>query len=310
MSFLSKMNEEHSERELKRMLPIVKRILELEDNYTSLSDEDLFSTTEKLKKMIEKGTSREEIMPHAFAACREATYRKTGKKQYPAQILAAIAMESDAVAEMLTGQGKSLVVPLKAYLDSLYGKVNVVTSNDYLAERDSKEASGIFNALGVTTAHISSSFSSNEKKLAYKNDIVYSTIQQLGFDYLRDNLSKTNNDKMMVSLDTLIIDEMDSILFDQGMTPLVLSGKKLELNKDYLQKANELANMLIAPLDPQPGRRDAIKRIDTEEFNYYEDQVDFFFSKDNMPVLTDSGILKIENFFGISATDKRWPSKS
>ena len=115
---------------------------------------------------------------------------------------------------------------------------------------------------------------------------------------------------MMVSLDTLIIDEMDSILFDQGMTPLVLSGKKLELNKDYLQKANELANMLIAPLDPQPGRRDAIKRIDTEEFNYYEDKVDFFFSKDNMPVLTDSGILKIENFFGISATDKRWPSKS
>lgn len=306
MSFLSKMNDEHSERELKRLLPIVKQILDLEDKYSSLTDEDLFSTTEKLKKMIENGTSRDEIMPHAFAACREATYRKTGKKQYPAQILAAIAMENDAVAEMLTGQGKSLVVPLKAYLDSLYGKVNIVTSNDYLAERDSIEGSKIFSALGVTTAHISKSFKANEKKLAYKNDIVYSTIQQLGFDYLRDNLAKTNADKMMVSLDTLIIDEMDSVLFDQGMTPLVLSGENLEINETYLQGAKVIADMLIAPLDPQLGRRDAIKRIDTNEFKYYEDKVDFFFSKDNIPVLTESGIQKIESFFGINATDEVW----
>lgn len=306
MSFLSKMNEEHSERELKRLLPIVKQILELENNYSSLSDEDLFSTTEKLKQMIEKGTSREEIMPHAFAACREATYRKTGKKQYPAQILAALAMENDAVAEMLTGQGKSLVIPLKAYLDSLYGKVNVVTSNDYLAERDSKEASKIFSALGVTTTHISSSFKANEKKMAYKKDIIFSTIQQLGFDYLRDNLANRNEDKIMSSLDTLIIDEMDSILFDQGMTPLVLSGENLELNKEYLQKAKVIADMLIAPLDSQLGRRDAIKRVDTDKFDFYEDKVDFFFSNDNMPVLTESGIRKIEDFFGVSATDKTW----
>ena len=144
-------------------------------------------------------------------------------------------MENDAVSEMMTGQGKSLVIPLKAYLDSLYGKVNVVTSNDYLAERDSSEAKKIFDALGVSTSHISSKFSRNDKKSAYQNDIINSTVQQLGFDYLRDNLQKSSNGKIMPELDSIIIDEMDSVLFDQGMTPLVLSGEEMPLNIEYLQ---------------------------------------------------------------------------
>lgn len=304
MSFLSRMTEDNSDRELRKFLPIVKQVLDLEENYRSLSDEELFSTTARLKELIKNGISRDKILPHAFAACREATYRRTGKMQYPSQILAAIAMDNDAVAEMMTGQGKSLVIPLKAYLDSLYGKVNVVTSNDYLAERDSNDAQQIFDALGITISHVASHFNLNQKRTAYKSDIIYSTVQQLGFDYLRDNLAKRSEDKIMPTLDHLIIDEMDSILFDQGMTPLVLSGEILDINQNYLQKAKELADSLIAPLDPQLGNPNAIKRVDLDETQAYENLVDFYFSKDNSPVLTESGIKKIEDYFGISSNDK------
>ena len=303
MSFLSRMTENNSEKELRSFLPIVQQVLDLEKDYRSLSDAELFSTTEKLKELIKKGATREEILPHAFAACREATYRRTGKLQYPSQILAAIAMDNDAVAEMMTGQGKSLVVPLKAYLDSLYGTVNVVTSNDYLAERDSLEAKKIFDALGVSTSHVASNFSHKQKEIAYQSKIIYSTIQQLGFDYLRDNLVKSENDKIMPPLNYLIIDEMDSVLFDQGMTPLVLSGEKLEIKSDILQKAKSLADKLIAPLDKQLGKPDAIKRVDIEDFESYEPFVDFFFSSNNTPILTDSGIRKIEKTFGVSASE-------
>lgn len=304
MSFLSRMTEENSDREIRKFLPIVKQVLDLENKYHSLSDDELRSITAKLKDSINSGISRKEILPHAFAACREATYRKTGKMQYPSQILAAIAMENDAVAEMMTGQGKSLVVPLKAYLDSLYGQVNVVTSNDYLAERDCNETKNIFESLGVTTSHVTSSSNRNQKRNAYKSDIIYSTIQQLGFDYLRDNLEKTKEGQIMPSLDSLIIDEMDSILFDQGMTPLVLSGEELPINLEYLQKAKQLADHLVAPLDPQLGDPNAIKRINIEDFQAYEPLVDFFFSKDNSPVITDSGLKKIEETFGVSSANE------
>lgn len=304
MGYLSRMTEDNSEQELRIYLPVVQKILSLENNYRSLSDSDLFSTTKRLKELIKNGISREEILPHAFAACREATYRKTGKMQYPSQILAAVAMENDAVSEMMTGQGKSLVIPLKAYLDSLYGKVNIVTSNDYLAERDSFEAKKIFDALGIKTSHISSKFSRNDKKLAYQNDIIYSTVQQLGFDYLRDNLQKSSNDKIMSELDSIIIDEMDSILFDQGMTPLVLSGEEMPLNIEYLQKAKLLADKLVAPLEKQLNTdRKSIKRIDSDLSEAYDSLVDFYFSKDNQPIVTESGIEKIEAFFNVSSSN-------
>lgn len=309
MSFLSRMTEDNSDRELRKFLPIVRQVLDLEDNYRSLTDEELFSTTARLKELIKNGVSRDKILPHAFAACREATYRRTGKMQYPSQILAAIAMDNDAVAEMMTGQGKSLVIPLKAYLDSLYGKVNIVTSNDYLAERDSNDAKQIFDALDITISHVASHFNRNQKRIAYKSDIIYSTVQQLGFDYLRDNLAQRSEDKIMPTLDHLIIDEMDSILFDQGMTPLVLSGEILEINQDYLQKAKELADSLIAPLDPQLGNPNAIKRVDLDETQAYENLVDFYFSKDNSPVITESGIKKIEDYFGVSSSDKSQSNK-
>lgn len=311
MSFLSKMTETNSDRELRSFLPTVKKVLDLEDNYRNLSDTELFTITERLKELIANGASKDEILPHAFAACREATYRRTGKRQYPSQILAATAMVNNAVAEMMTGQGKSLVIPLKAYFDSLYGNVNIVTSNDYLAERDSHEAKKIFDALGTTVSHITQKSSRNEKKQAYQSNIVYSTIQQLGFDYLRDNLVKEKSSKVMHSLDSLIIDEMDSILFDQGMTPLVLSGEELPINNDYLEKAKILADRLVAPLDTQQGSFQAIKRLYMDEFEAYDqiDEIDFYFSKETeLPVLTDNGINKIEKFFGISANDQeKWP---
>lgn len=311
MSFLSRMTETSSERELRSLLPTVKKVIDLEDDYRSLTDTELFSITEKLKELIANGASKDEILPHAFAACREATYRRTGKRQYPSQILAATAMVNNAVAEMMTGQGKSLVIPLKAYFDSLYGNVNVVTSNDYLAERDSEEAKKIFDALGTTVSHITQKSNRNEKRNAYQSNIVYSTVQQLGFDYLRDHLVKDGSSKVMTSLDSLIIDEMDSILFDQGMTPLVLSGEELPINNDYLQKAKILANQLIAPLDTQQNSPQVIKRLYTDEFELYDkiDNLDFYFSKETeLPVLTAQGIQKIENFFKISADDQeKWP---
>lgn len=311
MSFLGRMTETNNDRELRNFLPTVKEVLDLEDNYRNLTDTELFSITEHLKELISNGASKDEILPHAFAACREATYRRTGKKQYPSQILAAIAMVNDAVAEMMTGQGKSLVIPLKAYFDSLYGNVNIVTSNDYLAERDSHEAKKIFDALGITVSHITQKSNRNEKKDAYQSNIVYSTIQQLGFDYLRDNLVKEKSSKVMQSLDSLIIDEMDSVLFDQGMTPLVLSGEELPINNDYLQKAKILANQLVAPLDTQQGSFQAIKRLYMDEFETYDqiDTIDFYFSKETeLPVLTDNGIKKIEQFFDVSADNQdKWP---
>lgn len=310
MSFLSRMTETSSDRELRTFLPTVKKVLNLEDNYHNLTDEELFSITAKLKELIANGASKDEVLPHAFAACREATYRKTGKKQYPSQILAAIAMANDAVAEMMTGQGKSLVIPLKAYFESLYGNVNVVTSNDYLAERDSEDAKKIFEALGTSVSHVTQKTTRQEKKQAYQSNIVYSTVQQLGFDYLRDHLVKQSDDKVMQSLDSLIIDEMDSILFDQGMTPLVLSGEELPINHDYLQKAKILADQLIAPLDTQQGSLNAIKRLYTDEFEAYDktNKLDFYFSKETeLPVLTENGIQKIEQFFNVKAdNNEKW----
>ena len=311
MSFLSRMTETSNERELRSLLPTVKKVIDLENNYRSLTDIELFSITEKLKELIANGTSKDEILPHAFAACREATYRRTGKRQYPSQILAATAMVNNAVAEMMTGQGKSLVISPQAFFDSLYGNVNIVTSNDYLAERDSEESKKIFDALGTTVSHITQKSNRNEKRNAYQSNIVYSTVQQLGFDYLRDHLVKDGSSKVMTSLDSLIIDEMDSILFDQGMTPLVLSGEELPINNDYLQKAKILANQLIAPLDTQQNSPQVIKRLYTDEFELYDkiDNLDFYFSKETeLPVLTAQGIQKIENFFKISADDQeKWP---
>ena len=269
MSFLTKIFGSSNQRALKRMQISVDQINELETNYQQLSDDELAKLRSKLKE-----SSKDEsfnLLPHAFAATREASVRATGLRHFDSQMLGGIALSEGNIAEMKTGEGKTLVATLPAYLNAVNDKkVVLVTVNDYLAQRDADWMRPIYENLGLTVGVIYSNQSFEEKKSAYQCDVIYATNGELGFDYLRDNMALRAEDKVQCSLDFAIVDEVDSILIDEARTPLIISGPSNESADYYVQIKKIIPNLkeqLREGTEDEPLNKDEIGHYIIDEKN-------------------------------------------
>ena len=292
MSVLNVLFGNYSKRELKRIQPIVTKVLALEDEFKALSDSELQAMTPKLKERLAKGETLDDILPEAFATCREASSRVLGMRHFPVQIIGGIVLHQGRIAEMRTGEGKTLVGTLPAYLNALSGKgVHVVTVNDYLAKRDSEWMGKIFRFLGLTVGLISHDMENQARKRAYLCDITYATNNELGFDYLRDNMVIYKEQKVQRGHNYCIVDEVDSILIDEARTPLIISGpgeKSTELYQVADRFAKTLTFQKVAELDSKEDNDELYQDVD-----YLVDE------KAKSATLTPSGIKKAEKYFQI-----------
>ena len=283
MSFLTKIFGSSNQRSLKRMQISVDQINALEPDYKKLSDSELASLRDKLKESSKD--SNFNLLAHAFAATREASVRATGLRHFDSQMLGGIALSEGNIAEMKTGEGKTLVATLPAYLNAVNGnKVILVTVNDYLAQRDADWMRPIYETLGLTVGVIYSNQSFEEKKSAYLCDVIYATNGELGFDYLRDNMALRAEDKVQCSLDYAIVDEVDSILIDEARTPLIISGPSNE-SADYYVQIKKIIPNLKEQL--REGTEDE-PLLDEEKGHYIIDE------KNRSIELTDDGYMIIE----------------
>ena len=283
MSFLTRIFGSSNQRSLKRMQVIVDQINDLESDYQQLSDEELACLREKLKKYSED--SEYNLLANAFAATREVSLRATGLRHFDCQMLGGIALSEGNIAEMKTGEGKTLVATLPAYLNAVQGnKVVLVTVNDYLAQRDADWMRPIYEGLGLTVGVIHSNQSFQEKKSAYESNIIYATNGELGFDYLRDNMALRAEDKVQCSLDFAIVDEVDSILIDEARTPLIISGPSNESADYYVQ-----IKKIIPKLKKQLREGTEDEPLEEEEKGHYS--ID---EKNRTIELTDDGYILVE----------------
>ena len=228
----------YSQKEIKRILPLQQKVLELEEEYKSLTDEQLRGKTAEFKSRLSSGETLDDILPEAFAACREAGDRVLGMRHFPVQIIGGIILHQGRIAEMKTGEGKTLVATLPAYLNALSGKgVHIVTVNDYLAKRDSEWMGKLYKFMGLSVGLIVHGMNKQDKQEAYKADITYCTNNELGFDYLRDNMVIYKTEKVQREHNFAIVDEVDSILVDEARTPLIISGQS-DKSTDLYLKAN------------------------------------------------------------------------
>ena len=283
MSFLTKIFGSSNQRALKRMQVSVNQINELESDYQQLSDDELAGLRNKLKETSED--ARFDLLAHAFAATREASVRTIGLRHFDAQMLGGIALSEGNIAEMKTGEGKTLVATLPAYLNAVKGnKVVLVTVNDYLAKRDADWMRPIYECLGLTVGVVYSNQSFEEKKSAYQCDVIYATNGELGFDYLRDNMALRAEDKLQCSLDFAIVDEVDSILIDEARTPLIISGPSNE-SADYYVQIKKIIPNLKQQL-----------REGTEDEPLTEDEIGHYIidEKNRSIELTDDGYMVVE----------------
>lgn len=233
-SFLTRLFGSHYERELRSFSPLVEKINSLEPAMQSLSDEDLKSKTGQFKERVEKGCKLDELLPESFAVCREASRRVLGLRHYDVQLIGGIVLHRGQIAEMKTGEGKTLVATLPVYLNALEGKgTHIVTVNDYLARRDTEWMGQLYNWLGLSTGTILHDLTDSERKKAYGADITYATNNELGFDYLRDNMKFDLGQCVQRDLNFAIVDECDSILIDEARTPLIISGSKEDSTEKY-----------------------------------------------------------------------------
>ena len=217
MSIFKKIFGDYSTKELKRITPLKDKVLKLEDEYSKLSDKELQAKTPEFKARLEKGETLDDILPEAFAACREAAWRVLKQKHYPVQILGGIVLHQGRIAEMKTGEGKTLTTTLPAYLNALSGKgVHIVTVNDYLARRDSEWMGKVYRFMGLTVGLIVHDCSNKERREAYAADITYGTNNEMGFDYLRDNMVQYKEQRVQRGHNFAIVDEVDSILIDEA----------------------------------------------------------------------------------------------
>ena len=234
----------YSEKEIKRILPLQTKVLALEEEYKALSDEALKAKTAEFKERLIKGETLDDILPEAFAACREAGDRVLGMRHFPVQILGGIILHQGRISEMKTGEGKTLVATLPAYLNALSGKgVHIVTVNDYLAKRDSEWMGKLYRFMGLSVGLIIHGMTNEDKKAAYDADITYCTNNELGFDYLRDNMVIYKEQKVQREHNFAIVDEVDSILVDEARTPLIISGQS-DKSTDLYSSANRFARSL------------------------------------------------------------------
>lgn len=275
MGFLEKIFGTYSEREVKKLQLIADKIEALDDSMQSLSDEQLQAKTIEFKDRISKGESLDSLLPEAFAVCREASSRVLGKKHFRVQLLGGMVLHQGRIAEMKTGEGKTLVATLPAYLNALTGKgVHVITVNDYLAKTQMEEMGVLYNFLGLTTGCIIHGITPQQRREAYGCDITYGTNNEFGFDYLRDNMVIHMADRVQRELNLCIVDEVDSILIDEARTPLIISGMGDKSTKFY-----NVADNFVKTL------------INEKDFNVDE--------KASAVLLTDDGIVKAEKYFGI-----------
>ena len=254
MGLIEKIFGNYSKKELKRIEPIKNQVLELEAKYQPMSDKELREQTDILKNKLSDGmTTLDDVLPDALAVCREAAFRVLGKKPYPVQIIGAIVLHQGRIAEMKTGEGKTLVACLAAYANSLNGKgVHVVTVNDYLAKFQSEEMGKVFRFLGQSIGVVLAGMTKEEKRAAYNADITYGTNNEFGFDYLRDNMVIYKKDKVQREHTFAIVDEVDSILIDEARTPLIISGpgdKSTDLYKVADQFAKSLKPVTVVEMD-------------------------------------------------------------
>ena len=256
MSIATKLFGTHSDRELKRIMPIADKVMALEETMAGLTDEELRGKTEEFKNRLQKGETLDDLLVEAYAVVREAAYRTIGLKHYKVQIIGGIILHQGRLTEMRTGEGKTLVATLPSYLNALTGEgVHVVTVNDYLAKRDSDWMGQIHRFLGLTVGCILNSMDNDERRQAYACDITYATNNELGFDYLRDNMVIYKEQLVMRGLPYAIIDEVDSILIDEARTPLIISGQSGKSTKLY-----EACDILARQL--QRGTEKELSKID------------------------------------------------
>ena len=295
MSALTKIFGTHSERELKRIMPIVDKVESYRDAMVALSDDELKGKTKEYKDRLEKGETLDDLLPEAYATVREAARRVLGMEHYRVQIIGGIILHQGRIAEMKTGEGKTLVSTLPAYLNALEGKgVCIVTVNDYLAKRDSEWMGQVHEFLGLTVGVVLNDMSNDERRDAYNCDITYITNNELGFDYLRDNMVIYKEQLVQRGLHYAIIDEVDSVLIDEARTPLIISGQSGKSTKLY-EACDILAQQLTRGEDvPEYSKMDAIMGVEQEETG------DFIVNeKDKVINLTQQGVERVEKFFHI-----------
>ena len=295
MSALTKIFGTHSDRELKRITPLVDKVESYRDEMKALSDEELRGKTKEYKERLEKGETLDDLLPEAYATVREAASRVLGMEHYRVQLIGGIILHQGRIAEMKTGEGKTLVSTLPAYLNALEGKgVYIVTVNDYLAKRDSEWMGKVHEFLGLTVGVVLNDMSNDERRDAYNCDITYITNNELGFDYLRDNMVIYKEQLVQRGLHYAIIDEVDSVLIDEARTPLIISGQSGKSTKLY-EACDILAQQLTRGEDvPEYSKMDAIMGIEQEETG------DFIVNeKDKLVNLTQQGVEKVEKFFHI-----------
>ena len=295
MGLFEKVFGTHSEKELKKIYPIVDKIEALDESMQALSDEELKAKTEEFKKRLAEGETLDDILVEAYAVVREAAARVLNMKHYRVQLIGGIILHQGRIPEMRTGEGKTLVCTLPAYLNALEGKgVHVVTVNEYLAKRDAEWMGQVHEFLGLTVGVVLNSYKKEERKAAYNCDITYITNNELGFDYLRDNMVIYKEQLVQRELNYAIVDEVDSVLIDEARTPLIISGqsgKSTDLYKmcDYLARRMKrgTASMEISKMDAIMG-------------NEIEEDGDYLVNeKDRQVVLTTQGIKEVEQFFHI-----------
>ncbi|MBQ6812337.1 MAG: preprotein translocase subunit SecA, partial [Agathobacter sp.] len=295
MGIIEKLFGTHSERELKRIYPIADKIEGMRDAMMALSDDELKAKTKEFKNRLADGETLDDILPEAYATVREAARRVLGMEHYRVQIIGGIVLHQGRIAEMRTGEGKTLVSTLPAYLNALEGKgVHVVTVNDYLAKRDAEWMGQVHEFLGLKVGVVLNSMNNDERREAYKCDITYVTNNELGFDYLRDNMVIYKEQLVLRDLHYAIVDEVDSVLIDEARTPLIISGQSGKSTKLY-EACDILARQLQRGEDVEAySKMDAIMGIEQEETG------DFVVNeKDKVVNLTERGVSKVEQFFHI-----------
>ncbi|MBQ9929408.1 MAG: preprotein translocase subunit SecA [Oscillospiraceae bacterium] len=290
MGLITKLFGTRSEREIKKIQPIVDKILGMESEYAALSEEALKAKTAEFKARYAAGESLDDLLPEAFAAVREAAWRVLGMKPYPVQLIGGIILHQGRIAEMKTGEGKTLVAILPCYLNALTGRgVHVVTVNEYLAKRDSEWMGKVHRYMGLTVGLIIPSMTPDQRRVSYAADITYCTNNELGFDYLRDNMAIYKQELVQRGHAFAIVDEVDSILIDEARTPLIISGKGEESSKLY-----EMADYFVSTLRKQVFAKTEDKEVhDDYDCDYFVDE------KSRTVSLTAEGIAKAEKYFGV-----------
>ncbi len=282
---------DYSKKEVKRVMPLKNKVLALEEEYSKLTDKELQAKTPEFKERLQNGETLDDILPEAFAACREASWRVLGMKHFPVQIIGGIILHQGRIAEMRTGEGKTLVATLPAYLNALEGKgVHIVTVNDYLARRDSEWMGKVYRFMGLSVGLIVHGLTNQERQAAYNADITYGTNNEMGFDYLRDNMVPYKDQKVQRGHNFAVVDEVDSILIDEARTPLIISGRGDQSTELYTM-ANTFARSLTMTKVKEVQAKENVE--DIADGDYVVDE------KARTATLTKSGVEKAEKFFGL-----------